>query len=739
MARFLYKIGWFSATHRKSVVLIWLGVLAVVGAGMFAGPQTGAGEFEIPGTESSDALTTLSHEFPSPSDDGQGSLDLVFTAGGQVADRSRDITDVLAAVESVPQVLGVSDPLMRVSPDGDTAVSTVTYALRDSAGKSELHAELTTLADRASGRGLEVVVGGELGGEPPHILGPTEIVGVVVAFLVLLITFGSLTAAGVNMATALVGVGVGVLGVFGFSALSPIQPTTPILAVMLGLAVGIDYALFVIARFRSELRDGRDVPKAVARSIGTAGSAIVFAGATVIVALAGLVVVGVPFLSEMGLAAAFAVLVAVGVALTLLPTVLASVGMRVLSRRDRARLTSSPELTGAMDEHSRADSDTKATLCEQWGAAVGRRPWSALVPAVLVLGVLAVPVISLQTSLNVPGGADPDSDQRKAYDIVAEEFGAGAQSPLVILIEGDDPRAAASDVGEEIAGLPHLASQTQPVISADGGAALINVMSEAGPNDDRTAALVTEIRQSVGKLSAGEQGTTVSVTGQTAVSIDVDAKLKTALITYIVLIVGLALILLTVLFRSLLIPVLATVGFLLSLGVGMGASVAVFQWGWLGSVFNVTEGAPILSFLPIIVVGILFGLAMDYQVFLGSRIHEAHVRGLDTREAIIEGLSRSGPVVVAAAAIMAAVFAGFCLSGDPLVGSIAMALTVGVLVDALIVRMVIMPAALVLLGRRAWWLPKVLDRVLPRVDAEGLVLDGVDGDARDQLLESSAR
>lgn len=725
MARFLYKIGWFSATHRKSVALIWLAVLAVVGAGMIAGPQAGAGEFEIPGTESSDALTTLSREFPSPSDAAQGSLDLVFTADGEVADRSRAITDTVAGVESVPQVLGVSDPLTRVSPDGDTAVSTVTFALPDSADKAELQAELTTVAGEASSGGLEVVVGGDLGAEAPHIFGLTEVVGVAIAFLVLLITFGSFTAAGVNMATALVGVGIGVLGVFGFSVLSPIQPTTPILAVMLGLAVGIDYALFVIARFRSELREGRDVRESAARSIATAGSAIVFAGATVIVALAGLVVVGVPFLSEMGLAAAFALLVAVAVALTLLPAVLASVGVRILARRDRDELASSTSASdpGTMQKRPKLDSETDPTLFERWGAWVGRRPWRALVPAVLVLGVLALPVMSLQTSLNVPGGADPNSDQRRAYDIVAAEFGAGAQSPLVILVEGDDARSTASAVVDAVDGLPNLASHTEPVVSANGKAAIVNVVSEAGPNDDRTADLVTEIRRTVGNLTDRDQDAKVSVTGQTAVSIDVDATLQTALITYIVLIVGLAFILLMVLFRSLLIPLLATVGFLLSLGVGLGASVAVFQWGWLGSVFNVTEGAPFLSFLPIIVVGILFGLAMDYQVFLGSRIHEAHARGLDTRGAIIEGFSRSGPVVVAAAAIMAAVFAGFCLSGDPLVGSIALALTVGVLVDALIVRMVIIPAALQLLGRRAWWLPRVIDRILPHVDAEGLALD----------------
>ncbi|MFB7860254.1 MMPL family transporter [Rhodococcus qingshengii] len=476
---------------------------------------------------------------------------------------------------------------------------------------------------------------------------------------------------------------------------------------MLGLAVGIDYTLFVLARFRAELREGKSVLESVSRAVGTAGSAVVFAGATVVIALAGLSVVGIPFLTEMGLAAAFGVIVAVS--LTLLPVILVTVGHRVLPRKHR----------GTDSRSASVQDSTIPTFYERWGALVAHKPKQLLIPAVVALVALSVPVFSLNTSLNAPGGADPNSSQRQAYDLISEGFGAGSQSPMVVLVESDDAGLAGSRAIDAISGVPYLASLSPVIINGDNTAAMINVISEGGPNDQRTADLVKEIRAAV----SGIPDASVAVTGETAVSIDVDAKLHTALIMYIALIVGLAFVLLTVLFRSFFVPLVATVGFLLSLGAGMGASVAVFQWGWLGSLFGVSEGAPILSFLPVIVVGILFGLAMDYQVFLVSRIHEAHVRGLSTKEAIVDGFARSGPVVVAAATIMAAVFGGFMLSGDSLVGSIALALTVGVITDAFVVRMIIVPAAMSLMGRHSWWLPAKLDRILPHIDAEGHDLD----------------
>ncbi|MFB7860160.1 MMPL family transporter [Rhodococcus qingshengii] len=719
MGRLLYRLGAFSATHRKTVLAAWVAVLAAVLVGLMSGPQTNSDSFEIPGTESSDALSALSEKFPSAGGEDVTSLDVVFHADGSLGDpvHSAAVADTVAAINQVEDVTGATNPLaeqtLRLSSDGATAVSTVTYSLASDDDKGALNDRLVQVAQAGAVDGLEVVVGGDLGAEGPHLFGPSEIIGLAVALLVLLITYGSMVAAGVNMLTALIGVAVGICGVLAYSAMTPIQPTTPILAVMLGLAVGIDYTLFVLARYRSELREGKSVLESVSRAVGTAGSAVVFAGATVVIALAGLSVVGVPFLTEMGLAAAFGVIVAVLVALTLLPVILVTVGRRVLPRKHRGQ-------EGLPGAHASTDKDTTVpTFYERWGALVAHKPKRLLIPAVLALALVSIPLFSLSTSLNTPGGADPESSQRQAYDLISEGFGAGSQSPMVILVESDDANTAGSRVVNAIADVPYLASMSPVIPNADNTAAMINVVSEGGPNDHRTADLVNEIRAAVSEVSDAS----VAVTGETAVSIDVDAKLHSALIMYIALIVGLAFVLLTVLFRSFFVPLVATIGFLLSLGAGMGASIAVFQWGWLGSVFGVSEGAPILSFLPIIVVGILFGLAMDYQVFLVSRIHEAHVRGLSTKEAIIDGFARSGPVVAAAATIMAAVFGGFMLSGDSLVGSIALALTVGVIVDAFVVRMIIVPAALSLMGDRSWWLPAALDRVLPKIDAEGHDLD----------------
>lgn len=715
MGRLLYRLGAFSATHRRTVLAAWVAIMAAVLVGLMSGPQTNADSFEIPGTESSDALSTLTEKFPTSSGGDVTSLEVVFHANGSLSDpaRSTDVAETVAAIRQVQDVTMVTNPLsgttFRVSADGETAVSTVTYTLSSDADKGELQDRLEQVAAQGSTQDIDVIVGGDLGAEGPHLFGPSEIIGVAIAFLVLVITYGSLVAAGVNMLTALIGVAVGICGVLAYSAMTPIQPTTPILAVMLGLAVGIDYTLFVLARFRSELREGKTVLESVSRSVGTAGSAVVFAGATVVIALAGLSVVGIPFLTEMGLAAAFGVVVAVAVSLTLLPVILVTVGRRVLPRRHR----------GAVSKAVSVEGSATPTFYERWGALIAHKPKRLLIPAIVALVALSIPVFSLNTSLNTPGGADPNSSQRQAYNLISEGFGAGSQSPMVVLVESDDAGTAGSRAVDAISGVPYLASMSPVIINADNTAAMINVISEGGPNDQRTADLVKEIRAAVSDIPDAS----VAVTGETAVSIDVDAKLHTALIMYIALIVGLAFVLLTVLFRSFFVPLVATLGFLLSLGAGMGASVAVFQWGWFGGIFGVSEGAPILSFLPVIVVGILFGLAMDYQVFLVSRIHEAHVRGLSTKEAIIDGFARSGPVVVAAATIMAAVFGGFMLSGDGLVGSIALALTIGVIADAFVVRMIVVPAAMSLMGSNSWWLPTRLNRILPEIDAEGHDLD----------------
>lgn len=734
MARWLYRLGVFSARHRRKLFIAWPLILIVMGVITLTGMKFSDAGFEIPGQESSTALSIVEDTFGAGADAPEtASLQLVLQSpdGMTTGDGPATVERLVQDAEALPHVVTVSNPLdpttPYVSPDGTTAVIEVTFAGVTDESAESAHNSVEDLAQSARSLGFTAEVGGALVDPVPEILGPTEIVGAVVAFVVLLLTFGSLVAAGANMLTALFGVGVGVLGILAFSALSPIGSVTPILAVMLGLAVGIDYGLFILARFRSELREGRSVQEAVGRAVGTAGSSVVFAGSTVTIALVGLSVVGIPFITEMGLAAAFAVVIAVLISLTLLPGLMTVMGRRILPKAERSTEPPAP---------STHDWDSpRPGFLQRWVQTIIRRPLTALVSGVLALLVLAIPVLSLQTALNVPGGEDPQSTQRAAYEMINDAFGEGSQSPLIVLVEaqGDDLGTTLPQVESVLAALPDVVTVTPAQTSPDGAYALLTVI----PGSDAVAPETGELVQAIRDTNDQIEGAQIRVTGTVALDLDVNAQLSTALVTYLILIVGLSLVLLIVLFRSILVPVVATLGFLLSLGAGVGVMVAVFQWGWLGPLVSAPQGNPILSLLPILIVGILFGLAMDYQVFLVSRMHEAHSRGLPATEAIVDGFRRSAVVVVAAAAIMAAVFGGFALSPSSLVGSIALALTVGVIADAFIVRMIVVPAILALLGEKAWWIPAWLDRVLPSIDAEGRALDAPSDSASTDLTAHS--
>lgn len=721
MAKLLFRLGIFSARHRIAVILAWAAVLVTVGVTAVTGMRFSDGSFDIPGTESSKALTTVEREFPNDKAEGAASLQLVLrTPDGTpitelpLAEKVAELAAAAGTVSNVATVRSPFDPAQPyISENLSTAVITLAFQGIDETNAGAIYQEVERVTDSAKSYGLEAEIGGTLHNELPEILGPSEIVGALIAFAVLLITFGSLVAAGANMLTALLGVGVGVLGIFASSAfLQPVGSMTPILAVMLGLAVGIDYSLFIVARFRAELRAGRDVTTAVGRAIGTAGSSVVFAGATVVIALAALAIVRIPFITEMGLAAALAVIVAVVMSLTLLPVFLKSMGHNALPRKERH--------TNAGQPHVQKNIKDKFGVLEVWASVVVHKPVRSLLAGAALLGILAVPVLSLQTALNTPGGDDPNSSQRRAYTIIAQEFGAGSQSPLVVLVQAEKSTldAAATETRQILTNLDGVQLVTAPEVSASQTAALITIIPETGPTDASTKDLVHDIRDRSAAIEAD-----VAVTGTTAVSIDVDAQLSQALLTYIGVIVGLSLILLIILFRSILVPLIATLGFLLSLGAGIGVTVAVFQWGWADAVFAAPTGSPMLSLLPILIVGILFGLAMDYQVFLVSRMKEAYAKGYPPKEAILDGFAKTAFVVVAAAAIMAAVFGGFALSPSPLVASIALALTIGVLADAFIVRMIIVPSALSLLGHTAWSIPTWLDKALPHIDTEGHALE----------------
>jgi RND superfamily putative drug exporter len=721
MPQLLARIGRFSARHRLVVIAIWLAAFAILtGVVASSSSSDSATTTSIPSTSASKALDIVQQKFPG-TQTSEKTLTLVLQTHGtaKVTDPAAkaEITRILAEAAKIPQVSAVSDPFDAqkpfVSTDGTTVASTLSFQGVTEANQEQVYDDVLDLAAQAR-TNFTAEVGGELYAAEVAGMGAGELLGVGVAFLVLLLTFGSLAAAGANMLVAFAGVGVGTLGVLAYGTINPLQDTTLTLATMLGLAVGIDYSLFILTRFRAELREGRSVEDAVARSVGTAGTAVVFAGLTVIIALAGLSVVGISVLRDMGLAGAFGVLMAVLMALTLLPVLLRTLGRRALPRRERAGVVVSGH---------------RMSVLNRWASFVVRRPVVSFLGAIVVVGIVAVPMLDMKTASNIPGGNDPVSTQRHAYDLVVEKFG-GVQSPLVVLVQGDDVSTRLPVVENRLRGLEDVQVVTTSAVTPQNDAALVTVIPRGGPIDDATKDLVTTIRDQAGTIS----GVDLQVTGETAIGIDSDAKLHKALIEYVILIVGMSLLLLILMFRSLLIPLAATLGYLLSVGASFGASVAVFQWGWLDSIIPAPQGDPMLSTLPIILVGVLFGLAMDYQVFLVARIQEMHNRGASPKEAVISGFSKSAPVLVAAAAIMAFVFAGFASSPMAVAASIALGLVVGVIVDAFIVRMIIMPAVLSLLGSAAWWLPAWLDRLLPRLDTEGHTLQTPAAQEEKQLV-----
>ncbi|EXG82946.1 putative RND superfamily drug exporter [Cryptosporangium arvum DSM 44712] len=677
------------------VVLV---VLFGVGAATMSGPSEEG--FSIPGTESSRAMDVISAKMNTGSGD-TASANVVFTAGDLAGAGPRTaIEGALTELRALPDVAAVSD--LVVAEDRRTAYATVAYDV-----------PVTDLADDAreqlidAGRSAEPAgIGVEFSGSAAQEAGETpagEVLGVLVAALVLVLTFSSLVAAGLPLLTALIGVGLGMLGIRIATGFFDLSATTSTLALMLGLAVGIDYALFVLSRYRHELRRGRSGEDAAGHAIGTAGSAVVFAGLTVVIALAALSVVGISFLTSMGLAAAGTVAVAVLISLTLLPALLGFAGNRVLPRRAR---TGRPP----------AGPEGRRPLGERWARSVVTHRVGVVLAATGLLVLTALPALDLRLALPDEGTAPVGTTQRTAYDQLSEGFGAGFNGPLVVLVEAEPGRAAAAadQAGATLRGLDDVVAVTPPTVNPAGDTALLTVVPGSGPSAAETTALVETIR-----AQPDPPGATLAVTGPTALGIDVSDKLTDALVPYLTVVVGLAFLLLMLVFRSLAVPLKATVGFLLSIAATFGATVAVFQWGWLAGLLGVDTTAPIVSIMPIFLIGILFGLAMDYEVFLVTRAREEFVHGATPDAAVISGVSHGARVVSAAAIIMICVFAGFVLSDEPIIKSLGFALAFGVAVDAFVVRMTIVPAVLSLLGRAAWWLPRPLDRWLPNVDVEG--------------------
>ncbi|MGW4243605.1 MMPL family transporter [Nocardia sp. NPDC004722] len=713
MAKFLYRVGRFAFEKRRLVVLLWLGILAAAVVGAASGPTPPPDSFSIPGTESQQAFDLLGERFPGTKSDGaQARIVFVAPDGQQITSDANKakVEQIIANASGGGQAKGVLDPFQTgaVSKNGTTAYATVSYGATSADLTDTTKNALTSAVDQGRADGLTVEIGGTALQAKPDMGGATEVIGLVIAAIVLMITFGAVAAAGLPLLTALIGLGVGIAAIMAIG----MSTTTTTLAMMLGLAVGIDYALFIVSRYRTERREGYGPEEAAGRAVGTAGSAVVFAGLTVVIALAGLSVVGIPMLTKMGLAAAGTVAVAVTVALTLLPALLGFFQKAVLPKAFRKSLR---------DDEVPERHDAKPNMGTRWARFVIRRPVAVLVLGLLGLGALALPVSSLE--LGIPGDeSQPTSTtQRRAYDDLAAGFGAGFNGPLSIVVDAKgapDPKAAVDQAAATLAATPGVVSVTPAMFNQAGDTAMLTAIPATGPAATATKDLVGTLRGEADGLKTAT-GATMLVTGTTAMNIDLSQKMQDALLPYLAVVVGLAVILLMLVFRSIAVPIKAALGFLLSVGAAFGVIVAVFQWGWLASLLGVHQTGPIMSMMPIFLIGVVFGLAMDYEVFLVTRMREAFAHGQSAEDAIATGFQHSARVVVAAAAIMIAVFSGFIGGGEAMIKMMGLGLAAAVFFDAFVVRMTIVPAVLALLGDKAWWLPRWLDKLLPNVDVEG--------------------
>ncbi|MFJ2571539.1 MMPL family transporter [Streptomyces halstedii] len=714
MATFLYKVGRLAFRRRRYVALLWVALLALVGFGAASASTATSSSFSIPGTEAQKAFDLLEERFPGGSADGATARVVFKAPDGQKmtdADNKAEVQKIVGRLEAgSDQIASVADPYEAdaVSEDGSTAYVSVSYKVNAMELTDATRDSLEDTGEAARSDGMTVEIGGDALQVIPET-GATEVIGVAVAAVVLVITFGSLVAAGLPLLTALVGVGIGVSLITALANVLDLGSTTSILAMMIGLAVGIDYALFIVSRYRAELAEGREHEDAAGRAVGTAGSAVVFAGLTVVIALVGLAVVNIPMLTKMGFAAAGTVAIAVLIALTLVPAMLGFAGKRIMGRKARK----------AAEEENRPDA--KPNMGTRWARFVLRKPVWVLLAGVLGLGVIAVPAASLEMGLPDDGSQPKSTTQRQAYDLLSDGFGPGFNGPLLVVVDtrnSDDGKAAVAQVSQGIEASGHVAAVTPATFNKAGDAATITVIPKDRPSSTDTENVVHAIRDAGADIKS-DTGAEVLVTGATAMNIDFSQKMNDALLPYLALVVGLAFLLLMVVFRSLLVPLKAALGFLLSVVAALGAVVAVFQWGWLGSLFGVEQTGPIMSMMPIFMVGVVFGLAMDYEVFLVTRMREAYVHGETPGQAIVTGFRHGARVVTAAAVIMMAVFAGFIGSSESMIKMIGFSLAIAVFFDAFVVRMAIVPAVLALLGRRAWWLPRWLDRALPSVDVEG--------------------
>jgi putative drug exporter of the RND superfamily len=705
------RVGRWAATHRRLMLSGWIVVLiAALGISSAVGSNY-SNNFSLKGTESQRAVDLLKRDFPAQSGDSDQIVFHTRTGSVTAAAVQARVTPVLAQIARLPHVSGVVSPYSpagshAVSRDGQVAFATVSFDQRANVLPKAAIERVISVAESARSAQLEVQLGGQAIEQTEKAsIGTATAVGLLAAMIVLLITFGSLLAMGLPILTALLGLGTGI----GLAGLASQVISTPDfatqLAAMIGLGVGIDYALFLITRFRQNYRSGMDLQTSISQAMDTAGRAVLFAGITVIIALMGQFLLGVSFLYGLAVASALAVLMTMLAALTILPAVLSRFGERVARPGRRARRN------GESAEASEARG-----MWARWAGVVQRHPWPGAIAGLAIMLTLAAPALALRLGNSDAGNNPPNTTTRHSYDLLARGFGRGFNGPLQVVVSlphaGD--ASAVSTIGATLRASADVASVTPARLSPNGQTAVFLVYPRSAPQSLATSNLVESLRKQTMPPIAQSTGARILVGGQQATTIDFTSVLSSKLPLFIGIVVALSALLLLIVFRSLVIPLQAAFMNLLSIGAALGVVVAIFQWGWLGSFFNV-KGGPIEAFIPVMLFAIVFGLSMDYEVFLISRIHEEWTRRRDATEAVTRGLASTGRVITAAATIMICVFVSFALGEERVLKLFGLSLATAVFLDAFVVRILLLPSVLELLGRRTWALPSWLGRRLPHL------------------------
>jgi putative drug exporter of the RND superfamily len=617
------------------------------------------------------------------------------------------------------KLLAATKNYTTVSNDDTVALAGIRFEKRGTEVETETRTSVVDYLQSADLNGIEVHFSQELTQSFGDILGVGEIVGLIAAAIVLFVLLGTIIGMAIPIFSAVVGVAISATMVLALASEIEMTSTTPVLGVMLGLAVGIDYSLFIVNRHRRQLRGGMKLKESIGLANGTSGNAVLFAGLTVIIALVALNLTGIGFVGLMGSMGAIAIVIAVAIALTVTPAALSLIGDRILSKKERA------EISAAKKKTAKKKTPQKNSIKPVWAT---KNPWVAVFSIVAVLGIMAIPLSDMRLGLP-DGGSEPKySTAYKAYNLTSDGFGAGFNGQITTVLTTDNPIAEEdklafqADVATELMTLDNVEAAVPAAVADDQKTFIFQVVPTGGPSSVETENVIYAIRELKGPFLE-KYGAHIGVTGITATNIDVSDKIADVLPLYLATVILLSLFLLMLVFRSVLIPVLAAAGFLLTVTATLGSVVAVYQWGWLAELFGVSSPGPILSFLPIFLIGILFGLAMDYQLFLVSGMREAYTHGKKPRDAINFGIHLSRGVVIAAALIMVTVFGGFAFSHLATIRPIGFGLAIGVLIDAFLVRLLLVPAAMTILNKSAWWLPKWIDKAMPDIDVEGTKLE----------------